>query len=102
MSGSKFVKESLSIDKAMYSLLEPDFLKEMAEILTKGAKKYSKDNWKKCEYKDKNLYVDALMRHFESYRAGNMTDSETGNHELAHCACNLMFLMYMEKVNESK
>jgi hypothetical protein len=102
MSGNEFVKESLSVDKTMYSLLEPDFLKEMAEILTLGAKKYSKDNWKKCKQKDIHLYVDALMRHFESYRQGNMRDEETNKHELAHCACNLMFLMYMEKLNEHK
>lgn len=100
MSRSKFVKESLSIDKTMFSLLEPDFLKEMADILTVGASKYSKDNWKKCKYKDKHLYVDAMMRHFESYRSGQQLDDETGKHELAHCACNLMFLMYMENMNE--
>ncbi len=102
MPRSEFIKESLSVSKPMFSLLEPDFLKEMADILTSGAEKYSKDNWKKCKYKDKNLYVDAAMRHFESYRAGKMTDDETGKHELAHTACNLMFLMYMEKIHESK
>jgi len=97
-----FIKESLSIDKTMFSLLEPDFLKEVADVLTIGCKKYGKENWKECRYEDRYLYVDALMRHIEKYRTGQMIDEETSKHELAHATCNLMFLMYMEKVNESK
>ena len=72
----------------------------MAENLTAGAAEYGLGNWKLCKYEDRHLYVDAAMRHFESYRLGNMYDDKSGKHELAMCACNLMFLMYMEKLNE--
>jgi hypothetical protein len=101
MPRNEFIKESLSVSKPMYSLIEPDFLREMADVLTIGAAKYSKDNWKKCKYKDKYLYVDAAMRHFENYRAGVMID-ESGKHELAHVACNIMFLLHLENTNEQK
>lgn len=94
MSDEPFVKEALSVGKTMYSLIEPTFLKEVAEILTFGAEKYYKDNWKKCE--DKSLYVDALYRHIERWRLGESRDPETGKHHLSHACCNLMFLFWMD------
>lgn len=89
-----FVKEALSGGKIMYSLLLPEFLKEVAEIMTIGAEKYDIDNWKKC--KDKKLYIDALFRHIEAWRLGEQRDEETDKHHLAHACCNLMFLFWMD------
>ena len=94
-----FIKESQSVDKPMYSLLLPTFIKQVVEVMTIGAKKYSIDNWQKCE--DKSLYVDALFRHIESWRIGETYDLETGKHHLAHACCNLMFLFWMDN-NETK
>lgn len=90
-----YQKESLSGHKPMYSLIEPAFKKDMAEVLTIGAQKYALENWKKCP--DKRLYVDALLRHTEAYLAGEYLDQETGKPHLAHAACNLMFLHWMEE-----
>lgn len=94
-----FTKDSLSIDKLMMSLLEPKFQQEVAAVLTFGAKKYGTDNWKKCT--DKQLYQDALLRHIYSWLSGEECDPETGISHLAHAACNLMFLRWMEE-NEPK
>ena len=35
--------------KIMMSLIEPEFIKGTAEVLTMGAAKYEIDNWKKCD-----------------------------------------------------
>lgn len=94
MNDKPFVKESQSVGKTMYSLLVPEFIKEVAEIMTFGAEKYAKDNWKKCE--DKSFYVDALYRHIEKWRLGEVRDLETGKHHLSHACCNLMFLFWMD------
>ena len=79
-------------DKPMMSLLEPDFIEGMAKVLTMGAKKYSKDNWKLCE--DKSRYEDALYRHMNEYLKGREFDTESELPHLAHVAVNAMFLQY--------
>lgn len=94
-----FIKESLSVDKVRFSLIEPEFLEEFAAVLSDGAKKYSTDNWKKC--KDASLYIDALHRHINAFQKGELTDKDTGLSHLAHATCNLMFLHWMVK-NEPK
>ncbi len=97
----EFTKESLSVDKLQYSLMDPRFRKEIVAVLTLGAKKYSRDNWKKCP--DRTLYIDALERHIEDWKMGVENDEETNLSHLAHAACNLMFLFWMdnkEKDNE--
>lgn len=81
-------------EKIQPSLIEPEFIEKMAEVLTIGAKKYGLDNWKKCE--DKKRYKDALLRHILSYLKGEEKDKETGLSHLHHAACNLMFLGYLE------
>lgn len=76
--------------KLMLSLIEPQFIKGTAKVLTLGAKKYSVGNWKNCE--DRTRYEDALLRHIYEYLQGNKCDDESGVSHLYHAACNLMFL----------
>jgi len=78
--------------KTMYSLLPPKALKEVADVLTYGAQKYSPENWKHVPDFDRR-YTDALMRHIEAYRMGEECDSESGKRHLAHAICCLLFLM---------
>ena len=87
-------KEFIKYDtnKPMMSLLEPDFIEDMAKVLTMGANKYSKDNWKKCE--DKSRYEDAMYRHMNEYLKGREYDIESRLPHLAHVAVNAMFLQY--------
>jgi hypothetical protein len=80
--------------------LEPEFLEEMAYILTKGADKYGDFNWK-------GLSVDriknCLWRHMLKYLSGIYTDEKypNGSH-LAAIAVNAMFLYILdEKVNNA-
>ncbi len=76
-------------DKIRYDLVEPEFLKGIAEALTFGAKKYKPNNWKNCE--DPNRYYAAAMRHLEAVRLGEFTDNETGLSHVILAATNMMF-----------
>lgn len=60
-----------------------------------GTKKYKdQDNWRQVE---PQRYRDALYRHWLAYVGGEERDPESGYPHLWHCACNLAFLIEMEK-----
>lgn len=83
--GRKFDQE-----KPEMALLPPYAIEAVARVLTYGAKKYEKDNWKYVpdgEYR----YRNAAFRHFNEVLKGNLTDPETGEHHLAHAICCMMF-----------
>lgn len=81
-------------DKIQYDLIDQYALEDMAKVLTFGASKYGRYNWKGVE---ECRYQAALMRHFESYRKGEKSDSESGVSHLAHVLVNAMFLYCFEK-----
>lgn len=83
--------------KVMMSLVEPEFVKGIAKILTMGAKKYAMDNWKLLDPKDIYRYKDACLRHLYAYLGGEFYDQESGMPHLWHVATNLMFLDWFEK-----
>lgn len=82
--------------KLRYNLIPPFSLAQVARVLTKGAVKYAPDNWKKVPDAN-NKYVEALFRHLEKYRAGEMVDPESGEHHMAHIATNAMFLLWFDR-----
>ena len=90
-TGMKFDSE-----KTRWRLLPWDQLKEVAEILTFGAKKYKEDNWKHVADAEKR-YTDATLRHFTTWLQGEKVDPESGRSHLAHAVCNLLFLMWFDK-----
>ena len=71
-------------DKTQYSLLDPKFLKAMADNMAEGIKGDRKaDDWKELDWKDPEVrrqYKDALLRH--------VLEDENW----AAVACNAMFL----------
>lgn len=72
-------------------LLPWDALQEISAILEVGARKYTPDNWRKCE--EPMRYFAAMMRHwFKFYVEGEEIDPETGRHHLDHMACNALFI----------
>lgn len=91
-SRNEFKKDDFN--KLLYNLLPSKELEQVVEVLTKGAKKYGIDNWKKCD--DITRYINALYRHLEAYRQGEMLDKEDNLHHLAHLVCNALFLLYFE------
>jgi len=78
-------------DKLEYGLLPPLALEETVKVLTFGAKKYERDNWKQVP-DSKRRYFDALQRHIWAWKKGEQMDEESGLHHLAHAMCCLMFL----------
>jgi len=80
--------------KLRYGLIPPEFLKGIAEVLTMGSLKYSDNNWKNVD--DESRYVDALYRHLEAWRSGEINDPESGLPHLAHVATNVAFLTHFD------
>lgn len=80
--------------KLKWSLLPYNELEQVVKVLTEGAKKYSPDNWKKCD--DVARYKDALLRHITAYMKGDKVDKEFGCSHLAHAMCNCLFLMWFD------
>ena len=86
--------------KLRYSLVPPILIEQIAEVLTFGAQKYAPDSWQTVENGEER-YLDALMRHLEAYRKGELLDLNSGLSHLAHLGCNLAFLMHIAKeINE--
>jgi Domain of unknown function (DUF5664) len=78
-------------NKLEYGLLPPLALEETVKVLTFGAQKYERDNWKRVP-ESKRRYFDALQRHVWAWKQGEQIDPESGLHHLAHAMCCLMFL----------
>ena len=83
-------------DKLQYTLIPPLALKELARNLTLGLKKYpERNNWKKVDNAQER-YLDALYRHLEAHRAGELFDSDSSVPDMYHLAAvavNAMFLL---------
>ena len=90
VAGIKFDDEKLR-----YSLLPPGTVKQVAEVLEFGARKYAPDNWKHVP-NARARYYDAAHRHIEAWWSGEIRDQETGKHHLAHAVCCLLFLMWLD------
>jgi len=86
--------------KLQWSLMPFEQLEDTVRVLMKGAEKYSRDNWKKCD--DVNRYKDALMRHVTAYIKGEERDPEDNLPHLAHAICNCLFLQYFNKLFEEE
>lgn len=83
-------------DKLQYSLIPPYALEQIAKNLTVGLKKYKeRNNWKKVEGAQQR-YLDALYRHLEAHRRGELFDPDSSTPDMLHMsavAVNAMFLL---------
>ena len=82
--------------KPELSLVPPAIIEAVGEVRTYGVKKYGDNEcWKKVEPK---RYKDALVRHLCEYmRDDKAVDSESGIEHLKHIACNVAFLLELER-----
>ena len=78
-------------DKLEYGLLPPNALNDVVKVLSYGAKKYARDNWKYVPEGERR-YFDAAQRHLWAYKRGELIDPETGISHIAHAICSLMFI----------
>lgn len=85
--------------KPDYSLLPFASVDDVVSVMTYGAEKYDRFNWKNVS---EIRYQAAAMRHISAYMQGESADTETGHSHLAHAVCNLLFLMELEKLEKSE
>ncbi len=88
--GVKFDSEKAPLDLIPYEALE-----EIAKVLAFGANKYGRHNWRAGI--EQSRLIAAALRHLNQYNAGEDTDSESNISHVAHAACNLVFLLWMQK-----
>lgn len=81
-------------NKTRYTLLYPPFIKEMADVLTYGQKKYPANNWTGLA---QDRLLNALYRHLLSISCGELIDGESGYSHYAHVAVNAMMLAALSK-----
>ena len=91
--------QSLKTDdgKLRLTLVPREIIKAIAEVRMYGIRKYpdgGADNWKRVE---PQRYRDAAFRHFLAYLDDPEGLDESGLPHLWHCACNLAFLIALEK-----
>ena len=65
---------------ARFSLIPPEFLWALAEHYGLGARKYADRNWERGY--NWSLSIDALERHLNQWKMGEIYDLETGGHHL--------------------
>lgn len=88
--------------KNRLDLVFPSIIEELGFIRTYGVNKYKDpENWKRID-NAKTRYTAAAMRHFEAWRKGEKFDPESGLRHLSHCACNLAFLIELERMEEKE
>jgi hypothetical protein len=71
-------------------------LRWVVKILGFGAGKYGRNNWMQLENAQVR-YTNACLRHYAAYQSGEIHDPETGMPHLAHCLCNLVFLIHFAR-----
>lgn len=79
--------------KPQWSMVDFDSLEGLVRVLEYGARKYSKNNWKKGM--PVTQVTESLMRHLFAFLKGENVDPESGCRHISHVMCNAMFLEYI-------
>ena len=82
--------------KPLMGAVPPNALLAVAKVLTFGAEKYGRDNWRQVESAE-TRYLDAALRHINAYQRGEAVDPESGESHLAHAVCSLMFMLELQE-----
>tara|TARA_R100001460_G_scaffold72764_2_gene113569 strand:- start:12357 stop:12749 length:393 start_codon:yes stop_codon:yes gene_type:complete len=96
-------KEGVKYDKTKpdYSLLPPTALEDVVKVLTFGAEKYDRWNWKKLDNLE-DRYFAAAQRHLWAVMRGETHDPESGEHHYAHALCCIMYLLEFYSLQNPK
>ena len=82
--------------KPLMGAVPPNALLALARVLTFGAEKYGRDNWRQVGNAE-TRYLDAALRHINAYQRGEAADPESGESHLAHAVCSLMFMLELRE-----
>lgn len=77
--------------KTQLGLIPPHSLEQLGRVLTFGAEKYTRNNYRKGMKWSKVL--DSLERHINAFKSGEDYDEESGELHMAHVMCNASFLL---------
>lgn len=85
--------------KARMSLLDPDFLMEMARVMDFGTQKYAEEDWRDNDKVTVKKRMDSLGRHEAKFNSTTEddVDEETGQSHLAAIAVNAMICWWIAK-----
>lgn len=81
-------------NKPNVSLVDPQWILEIAKVLDFGANKYSPHNWRQG-LQWSRLY-SAIQRHLLAFLSGETLDPESNLPHLHHAACGLMMLSCLQ------
>ena len=81
------LKDASSNSKPRFTLIDLRFLTRFAQHMTKGAAKYSPNNWRKADPSEREGFQDSAYRHLVQWLAG----MEDEDHAAAICANVMMF-----------
>ena len=84
--------------KPRLDLVPPEIIEAVGAVMTHGAKKYGEASYRDVEPK---RYRAALMRHICKWlKDPHGTDADSGLPHLWHIACNVAFLLELDKPKE--
>lgn len=91
-------EEGLKFDtgKLDFTLLPWESLEEVVKVLEFGKAKYGRENWKKLDNFTPR-YLAAAFRHLVAMLRGEQVDHESGLLHSAHLACNVLFIIWGAK-----
>jgi hypothetical protein len=87
-------KKELSVNnevKPCFTLIPQKALREVARVFTYGKDKYDAYNYSKGE--KTTVYIDAALRHINSYLMNEDMDKETKTNHLANAIADLMMTL---------
>lgn len=85
--------------KPRLALVPPKIIEAVGAVMTHGAEKYGEGNYRKVE---PARYRDALMRHICKWlKNPHGIDEDSGLPHLWHIACNVAFLLELDKPEEA-
>lgn len=83
--------------KPRFSMIDRDFLRELATVKMKGAERYGERNYMNAGPEFDVRLADACIRHLFAFLDGETTDPDWGLPHLAHAAANLEMLFERNK-----
>jgi|TARA_R110002073_G_scaffold6577_10_gene38750 hypothetical protein len=97
MNAERMKKEGKKFDseKPMMQLLPSKALVEVSKVLSFGANKYGKENWRELDDLQ-DRYTGGTLRHIFAHMDDEFKDPETNYSHLAHAVCGLLFKLEIE------
>ena len=84
--------------KTDFTLLPPNAIKLVAELLTKGLEKYPDEKWRRLSIND---HLAAALRHINAHLRGEAFDDDSPSH-LINAATRLLFATELEALMRNR